>query len=216
VPIVFTLAGDAVGTGLGASLARPGGNATGLSSIVSELRGKQLELLKAAVPQVSRVAVLYNPVNPISGPALNGTRNAARALAVELQILEVRQTNELAITFSALTGWRAGGVLALSDGVFGNELVQLSKLTAKNRLPAMYARREFAEAGGLLAYGPRFSDNWRRAAHFVDKILKGAKPADLPVEQPTKFELGINLKTAKALGLTIPPSLLARADQVIE
>jgi putative tryptophan/tyrosine transport system substrate-binding protein len=111
---------------------------------------------------------------------------------------------------------RAGAVLALSDGVFGNELVQLSKLTAKNRLPAMYARREFAEAGGLLAYGPRFSDNWRRAAHFVDKILKGAKPADLPVEQPTKFELVINLKTAKALGLTIPPSLLARADQVIE
>ena len=216
VPIVFTLAGDPVGSGLVASLARPGGNATGLSSIVSELSGKQLELLKATVPQVSRVAVLYNPLNPVSGPALNGTRNAARALAVELQILEVRQPNELAITFSALTGWRAGAVLALSDGVFGNELVQLSKLAAKNRLPAMYARREFAEAGGLLAYGPRFSDNWRRAAHFVDKILKGAKPADLPVEQPTKFELVINLKTARALGLTIPQTLLLQANQVIE
>ena len=216
VPIVFTLAGDPVGSGLVASLARPGGNVTGLSNIIAELGGKQLELLKEAVPQVSRVAVLYNPVNPAAGPALNRTREAARALAVELQVLEVRQPNQLASAFSAMTAWRPGALLALSDSVFGNDIAQLSKLAVKNRMPAMYASSRFAEAGGLLTYGPSFSDNWRRAAVFVDKILKGAKPADLPVEQPTKFELVINLKTAKALGLTIPPSVLARTDEVIE
>ena len=216
VPIVFTLAGDPVGSGLVASLARPGGNATGLSNLSSELSGKQLELLKAAVPQVSRVTVLYNPVNPAAGPALNSAREAARTLAVELQVLEVRQPNELASAFSALTQWRSGALLALSDPVFGFESVQLSKLAAKHRLPAMTASRRFVEAGGLLFYGPNLSDNYRRAATYVDKILKGAKPADLPVEQPTKFELVINLKTAKALGLTLPPSLLQRADQIIQ
>jgi putative ABC transport system substrate-binding protein len=216
VPIVFALAGDPVGSGLVASLARPGGNATGMSNLVPELSGKQLELLKAAVPQVSRVTVLYNPVNPVAGSTLNGAREAARALAVELQVLEVRQPNELANAFSALAAWRAGALLALSDPVFGSDLAQLSKRAAKNRLPAMYASRRFAEAGGLLAYGPNYSDNYRRAATYVDKILKGTKPADLPVEQPTKFELVINLKTAKALGLTIPQSLLARADEVLQ
>ncbi len=216
MPIVFALAGDPVGSGLVASLAHPGGNATGMSNLVPELTGKQIELLKAAVPQVSRVTVLYNPVNPVAGPALDGTREAARTLAVELQVLEVRRPNELTRAFLALTAWRAGALLALSDPVFGDELTQLSKLAAKNRLPAMYASRRFVEAGGLLSYGPNLSDNYRRAATYVDKILKGAKPADLPVEQPTKFELVINLKTAKALGLTIPPSLLGRADQVIE
>jgi len=215
VPIVFVLAGDPVGSGLVASLARPGGNATGLSNLGSELSGKQVELLKAAVPQVSRVTVLYNPVNPAAGPALNGAREAARTLAVELQVLEIRQPNELASAFSALTQWRSGALLAISDPVFADE-AQLSKLATKNRLPAIYASRGFVEAGGLLAYGPNFSDNYRRAATYVDKILKGAKPADLPVEQPTKFDLVINLKTAKTLGLTIPPSLLLRADQVIE
>ncbi len=213
VPIVFVLAGDPVGSGLVASLARPGGNATGMSNFVSELGGKQLELLKVAVPQVSRVTVLYNPANP--GPALDRTRKAAQALAVELQVLEVRQPNHLASAFSALTPWRPGALLALSDPVLGNELAQLAKLAIKHRLPAMYSRREFTEAGGLLAYGPSFEDNYRRAATYVDKILKGAKPADLPVEQPTKFEFVINLKTAKALGLTIPQSLLLRADEVI-
>jgi putative ABC transport system substrate-binding protein len=187
-----------------------------MSNLVPELSGKQLELLKAAVPQVSRVTVLYNPVNPVAESTLNGAREAARALAVELQVLEVRQPNELANAFSALAAWRAGALLALSDPVFGSDLAQLSKRAAKNRLPAMYASRRFAEAGGLLAYGPNYSDNYRRAATYVDKILKGTKPADLPVEQPTKFELVINLKTAKALGLTIPQSLLARADEVLQ
>ena len=213
VPIVFTVVGDPVGTGLVASLARPGGNATGLSNIVSELSAKQLELLKAAVPGIARVAILHNPAN--SGPALIGTREAARALALELEVVEVRVPNELPSVFSTLTGRHADAVLALSDPVFGNE-AQLARLTAEHRLPAMYARREFAVAGGLLAYGPNFSDNYRRAASYVDKILKGTKPGDLPVEQPTTFEFVINLKTAKALKLTIPQSVLSRADEVIQ
>ena len=217
VPIVFTTAGDPVGSGLVASLAHPGGNVTGTSSILNpELSGKQLELLKAAVPHVSRVAVLYNPVNPIAGHLLNGAREAARSLAMELQVFEARQRNELASAFAALMAWRPGGLLVVSDPVFGNELAQLANLAVKNRLPALYARREFTEAGGLLAYGPSYSDNYRRAATYVDKILKGAKPGDLPVEEPTKLEFVINLKTARALGLTIPPSLLGRADEVIQ
>lgn len=216
VPIVFVTSGDPVGSGLVASLARPGGNATGMSILSPELSRKQLELLKAAVPQVSRVAVLYNPVNPAGGATVNETREAARSLGVELQVFEVRHRNELADAFSALTGWHAGALLVLPDPIFGNELAQISKLAAKSRLPAMYLRREFAEAGGLLAYGPSFSDNYRRGATYVDKILKGAKPADLPVQQPTKFELVINRKAAKALRLTIPQAVLLQADQVIE
>lgn len=217
VPIVFALAGDPVASGLVASLARPGGNATGMSNLVPELSAKQLELLKAAAPQVSRVTVLYNPQNPVhTGPTLDGTREAARALAVELQLLEIRQRHELAGAFSALTAWRANAVLALSDPVLGNELTQLSQLAARNRLPAVYSRREFAEAGGLLAYGPRFTDNYRRAAGYVDRILKGAKPGDLPVERPATFEFVINLKTVRTLGLTIAPSLLGRADQILQ
>ena len=192
------------------------GNATGLSTRTPGLTGKQLELLKAAVPQVSRVTVLYNPVTPWHILALQEAREAARALAMELQVLEVRQPNDLASAFAALRAWRAGAVLALSGPPFGTELVQLAQLAAVHRVPAMFIRREFVEVGGLLAYGPSFTDNFRRAATYVDKILKGAKPADLPVEQPTKFELVINMKTAKALGLTIPASLLLRADQIIE
>ena len=213
VPIVFSLVGDPVGYGLVTSLARPGGNATGLSNLVTPLSGKQLELLKAAVPRLSRVVVLHNPLN--SGAALTATREAARALAIELLVLEVRQPDDLAGVFAKLTATRAGAVLALSDPVFGNESA-LAKLAGEARLPAMYSRREFAEAGGLMAYGPNFSDNYRRAATYVDRILKGARPGDLPVEQPTKFEFVINLRTAKTLGLAIPPSLLQRADQVLE
>ena len=217
VPIVFTLAGDPVGSGLVASLARPGGNATGLSNIISELSGKQLELLKAAVPQVSRVTVLYNPANPAARSALNGARGAARTLGTELRVLEVREPNALESALSAPTARSAGSLLVISDPIFGSVLLgQLAQLAVKNRLPTMYPSRSFAEAGGLMTYGPSFPDNWRRAATYVDKILKGAKPVDLPVQQPTKFELVINLKTAKAIGLTIPPSLLLRADQVIE
>lgn len=213
VPIVFTVVGDPVAAGLVASLAHPGGNATGLSNIVSELSAKQLELLKAAVPRISRVALLHNPLN--SGPALTGAREAALALALELEVIEVSLPNELPRVFSTLTGRHADAVLALSDPVFGNE-AQLARLAAEHRLPAMYARREFALAGGLLSYGPNFSDNYRRAASYVDKILKGAKPGDLPVEQPTTFEFVINLKTARALKLTIPQSVLSRADEVIQ
>jgi len=180
IPIVFTLSGDPVGTGLLASLARPSGKATGLSNLVSELSGKQLELLKTALPQVSRVAVLYNPASPVVGPALNDTRKAARALSVELHVVEVCQPNELASAFAALTAWRAGAVLALSDWVFGNTLSELAQVAAENRLPAIYARREFVEVGGLLAYGPSFTDNWRRAATFVDKF---SRVRSLPIFQ---------------------------------
>jgi putative ABC transport system substrate-binding protein len=218
VPIVFASVGDPVGSGLVASLARPGGNVTGLSNLVTELGGKQLELLKAAVPQVSRVAVLYNPVTRAAGTGagLDRTREAARTLGLELKVWEVREPKELTTAFEALTAWRAGAVLALFDPVFGAELAQLARLAAQHRVPAMYARREFATHGGLLSYGPSFPDIYRRAATYVHRILKGAKPADLPVEQPTKFELVINLKTAKALGLAIPPAVLARADEVIQ
>jgi putative ABC transport system substrate-binding protein len=217
VPIVFVLPGDPVGSGLVASLAHPGGNATGTSTLLPELSRKQLELLKATVPRISRVTVLYNSAGrPGAGLALDATREAARALAVELQIVEVRQPDELVSAVAAAKAQRADALLAFSDPVVGSNLAQLARLAAQHRLPAIYVRREFAEAGGLLAYGPSFPDNYRRAATYVDKILKGAKPGDLPVEQPTRIELVINLKTAKALGLTIPQSLLQRADQVIE
>jgi putative ABC transport system substrate-binding protein len=217
VPIVFALPGDPVGSGLVASLARPGGNATGTSTLLPDLTRKHLELLKAAVPRVSRVTVLYNSAGrPGAGLAMDATWEAARALAVELHVLEVRQPNELVNAFAAVRTQHPDALLALSDPVIGNNLAQLAELAAKHRLPAIYARREFAEAGGLMAYGPSFPANYRRAATYVDRILKGAKPAVLPVEQPTKVELVINLKTAKALRLTIPQSLLRRADQVIE
>jgi putative ABC transport system substrate-binding protein len=192
VPIVFTLAGDPVGSGLVASLAQPGGNVTGLSNIAAELGGRQRQLLKEAVPDASRVAVLYNPVNPATTPLLRGTQEAARSLAVQLQALKVRTPNELASAFPAMVRGRAGALVALSDALFINERVQLLTLAAKNRLPAMYQQREIVEAGGLMSYGPNFLNQFRLAATFVDKILKGAKPADLPVEQPTKFELVIN------------------------
>ena len=211
IPIVFAVSSDPVAAGLVGSLARPGGNATGLSNIVGELSGKQLELLKAAVPKMSRVGVLHNPIN--SGPALIGTRAAANALGVDLQVVEVRVPDQLKDAFLTLTARHVEAVLALSDPVFFND-TELARLASDNHLPAMYARKEFAEAGGLLAYGPNFSDNWRRAADYVAKILKGAKPSDLPIEQPTKFEFVINLKTAKALGITIPQSLMLQAELI--
>jgi putative tryptophan/tyrosine transport system substrate-binding protein len=216
VPIVFATSGDPVASGLVATLGRPGGNATGLSILSPELSGKQLELLRAVVPKVPRVAVLYNPANPATGSLQDATRNAAGTLGVEPQFFEVHRPSELPNAFSALTRWRAGALLVLPDPVLGGELARIAKLAAAHRLPAMYVRREFTEVGGLLAYGPSFPDNYRRAAAYVDKILKGAKPADLPVQQPTKFEFVINIKAAKALGLNVPPSLLAQADAIIE
>jgi putative tryptophan/tyrosine transport system substrate-binding protein len=215
VPIVFALVGDPVGTGLVASLARPGGNATGMSNLQSELGAKQLELLKAVAPRITRVAVMYNPGSLIARSVLIGVVETARVLSIALQLVEVRQPDQLASALSTLAPQRAEALLVLSDPVFGSQLARIAQHAARHRLPAVYGRREFAAAGGLLAYGPNFEDNYRRAATYVDKILKGAAPASLPVEQPTKFELVINLKTAKSLGLTIPQSLLLRADEVI-
>jgi len=214
VPIVFAAVGDPVAAGLVASLARPDGNATGLSNIIADLSGKQLDLLKQAAPRAQRVAVLHNPLN--SEPALRATREAAVALRLELRLYEVRQAGDLEHAFSAAASQRSDAILALSDPVIGNALPQLARLAIANRLPAIYSRGEFAQEGGLLAYGPDFSVNYRRAAAYVHKILRGAKPAELPVEQPTKFELVINMKTARRIGLAISQSLVQRADRVIE
>jgi putative ABC transport system substrate-binding protein len=207
---------DQVGQGLVASLARPGGNVTGLSGLSLETVGKQLALLKEIVPRVSRVAVLGNPTNQSYPLWLGEVKVAARSLGVQLQILEARGPDDFERAFEAMTTERAGALFVLGDGMFLLHRTRTAELAAKYRLPAMYPVREFVDAGGLMVYGTSLRDNFRRAATYVDKILKGAKPADLPIEQPTKFELVINLKTAKALGLTIPPSLLARADHIIE
>jgi putative ABC transport system substrate-binding protein len=216
IPIVFAVAADPVAEGLVASLARPGGNITGLASISGEVVGKQFELLKEVVPKISRVAVLQNPSSQVHPHTLRQAEGAARTLGVQLQIVQARTPLEIDAAFAAMHSQRAGGVLVLRDPLFLDHRNQIAALAAKSRLPAVYGFREDAEAGGLMAYGANVPLMFRRAATYVDKILKGAKPADLPVEQPTKFELVINLKTAKALGLTIPPSLLQRADEVIQ
>jgi putative ABC transport system substrate-binding protein len=216
IPIVFVTAGDPVGSGLVAGIARPGGNVTGLSLLAPEIVAKQLDLLKEAVPKASRVAVLSNPANPYTALMVKETEAAARSLGVRVQLLGVRGADAFDDAFSAITKERPGALFVLFDPLLFGQRTRIAEFANKNRLPAMYAHREYAEAGGLMAYGSDLRDNYRRAATYVDKILKGAKPADLPVEQPTKFELVINLKTAKALGLTIPQSLLARADHVVE
>ena len=216
IPIVFTVSGDPVAEGFVASLARPGGNLTGLATISPELVGKQLEMLKAVAPKVSRVAVLQNPDQPSHASAVRQAEDPARALGVQLQVLKARTPAEIEAAFAAMSSQRAGGVLVLRDAVFRAQRAQIVALAAKSRLPAVYGLREEAEAGGLMAYGASVPQMFQRAATYVDKILKGAKPADLPVEQPTKFEFVINMKTAKALGLTIPPSVLGRADEVIQ
>jgi putative tryptophan/tyrosine transport system substrate-binding protein len=219
LPIVFATAADPVTSGLVTSLARPGGNVTGLSNLAPELVGKCLELLKQAVPGVSRVAVLWQPGGlgeRTEQDMLKEADVAARALGVRLQFAEARGPADFDRAFSDMTGARAGALTVLTSAMFTNERRRLVDLAAKHRLPAVYTWREFVDAGGLMSYGPDLPDLFRRAATYVDKILKGAKPGDLPVEQPTKFELVINLKTAKALGLTIPPSVLERADEVIQ
>jgi len=219
LPIVFTAAPDPVTDGLVTSLARPGGNVTGLSNLTTDLVDKRLELVKQAVPGVSRVAILWQPGGQggrTGKDMLKEAEVAARTLGVRVQVVEARGPEDFDRAFSDMTRARAGVLTGLSGSMFFNERRRLVDLAAKNRLPAVYPLREYVEAGGLMSYGPNLADMFRRAATYVDKILKGAKPADLPVEQPTKFELVINLKTAKALGLTIPPSLLQRADQVIE
>ncbi len=214
IPIVMTY-GDPIASGLVASLARPGGNVTGLSGLAPEIVGKQLELLKEIVPKVSRVAVLWNPANQSHPPLLREAEVAARSLRVQLQTLEVRGPDDFETAFAAVTRERAGALLVPADGMFLLNRIRIADLAARTRLPVMYGLREYVDAGGLVVYAPSIRDSFRHAASYVAKILKGAKPGDLPVEQPTKFELVINLKTAKALGLTIPQSLLLRADEVI-
>jgi putative ABC transport system substrate-binding protein len=217
IPIVMISVGDPVGLGLVASLARPGGNATGLSySAGLEIFSKQLELLKETVPKVRRVAVLSNPAHPAHPLQIREVNIAARSLGLQLQLLEARGPNEFDGAFAAMAKERVEALLVVVDAMFILHRTRLADLAARSRLPAVYGTRESVEAGGLMSYGPSVRDLFRRSATFVDKILKGAKPGDLPVEQPTQFELVINLKTAKALGLRIPQSLLQRADEVIQ
>ena len=216
IPIVMAGVNDPIASGLVTSVARPGGNITGLSLTAPELVGKQLQLLREVVPKVSRVAVLWNPANPGNPPQLREAEVAARVLGVRLQPLEAHGPSEIDRAFVAMTRERAGALLVLADAMLNIERKRIADLAAKSRLPTVSAFGMHAEAGGLMAYGTNLLDQYRRAAYYVDKILKGAKPADLPVEQPTNFELVINLKTAKALGLTIPPSVLGRADEVIQ
>jgi len=219
IPIVFFAAADPVTDGLVTGLARPGGNVTGLSTLAPDLVGKRLELLKQAVPGVSRVAVLWHPGatgERTEKDMLKEAEVAARALGVRLQFVEARGPADFDRASSEMTRARAGALTVLTSSMFLNERRRLVDLAAKTRLPAVYPLREFVDAGGLMAYGSDVADLFRRGTTYVDRILKGAKPGDLPVEQPTKFELVINLKTAKALGLTIPPSVLARANQVVE
>ena len=216
IPIVMAVGGDPIGSGFVASLARPGGNITGLSNLAEDLVAKLLELLKEAVPGVSRVAVLSNPANPAHAAFRQVIQSAARTMGVTLLSVDARGPHEFDGAFATMVRQRAGGLVELPDPMFLTERNRLTGLASRNRVPAIYGFREHATAGGLMAYGVNLRDSYRRAATYVDKILKGAKPADLPIEQPTKFELVINLKTAKALGLTIPQSLLLRADQVIQ
>ena len=216
IPIVMAGSTDPVGTGFVASLARPGGNVTGLSNISPELNAKRLELLTEAVPGLSRVAIMWNP--DVRGAVLDykETDRASRSLRLQLRSVEVSVADDFERAFSELTTGRAEALMVVTSSLSFAIRDQLASLALKHRLPSMYGAREYAYAGGLMAYGQSNAERWRRAATYVDKILKGAKPGDLPVEQPTKFELVINLKTAKALGLTLPPSLLRRADEVIQ
>ena len=216
IPIVMGSDIDPVGNGFVASLARPGGNITGLSALSPELSGKQLELLKEIIPKLSRVAVLGTSTIPGSTQVLRETEAAAGVFRVQLQYLEVRGPTDIEMAFRAASKEHAHAVLVLPNPVTLSHRTKVVDLAVKTRLPAMYPQSEYVEEGGLMTYGPSINDLFRRAATYVDKILKGAKPADLPVEQPTKFEFIINLKAAKQIGLTIPPNVLARADKVIK
>jgi putative ABC transport system substrate-binding protein len=216
IPIVMATAGDPVSTGLVKSLARPGGNTTGLSSLTSELGPKRLEMLLAMVPKASRVAVLLNPASPAISTSLERVQDAGQKLGVKILPAEARTPQEIDHAFASMRQQNAGALLVFLNPLFQQQRNQIAELAAKHRLPSITADRIYAEAGCLMSYGSSLADNMHRAATYVDKILKGAKPADLPVEQPTKFELIINGKTAKALGLKIPQSLLISVDKVIE
>jgi putative ABC transport system substrate-binding protein len=217
IPIVMTQIGDALGAGFIDSLARPGGNVTGLTQMLVELSGKRVELLKESFPKVVRVIVLYDPTSQSNLLALKEAQSAARSLGLMIQSREVRGREDFDRAFSAMARERGDALMTIRNPLVGGlYLKRIVELAGKNRLPAMYDGTDFVEAGGLMSYAANFADLWRRAAVYVDKILRGAKPADLPVEQPTKFELMINLKTARQIGLTLPPNVLARADKVIK
>ena len=216
IPIVMAAVGDPVGRGFVASLARPGGNITGVSNMAVEMTGKWVELLKEAVPKATKVAALRNPANPTHEVFWRQTQEAARALGVQAQSAEAKTVEEIDLAFAAMAKERAGALIVFPDPLFNGNRVKVAALAERYRLPSLTMLRESVDAGALMSYGPSILDNYRRAAGFVDRILRGAKPADMPVEQARQFELVINLKTAKALGLTIPQSLLGRADQVIE
>jgi putative ABC transport system substrate-binding protein len=215
IPIVFVSVADPVGSGLVASLARPGENITGLTVLVPELSGKRLELLKEALPNVIRVAALWNPANPAQKLVWKEMQAAAQELRLQLQSLEVRSANDFDIAFEAALRERTQALIPSPEPLINTQLKRIVEFAAKNRLPAMYGGPEVVDAGGLMSYAPNYIDQYRRTAIYVDKILKGAKPADLPVQQPMKFEFVINLKAAKQIGVTIPPNVLARADKVI-
>jgi putative ABC transport system substrate-binding protein len=216
IPIVMAVTGDAVGAGLVSSLARPGGNLTGLTAMVPDLEGKRLELLREVFPTLTTVAVLLNTANPYNTIVWEQTQVSARALGVKVQPVDLRGPEEFKDAFAKLVRQRPDGLVMLADRFLLAHRTQIVDFVAKNRLPAIYPYRDFVVAGGLMSYSPNYEDLFLRSATYVDKILKGAKPSDLPIERPTKFELVINLKTAKALGLTISPSVLMRADQVVE
>jgi putative ABC transport system substrate-binding protein len=216
IPIIIPTALDPVGAGLVASLARPGGNITGLSSLAPELSGKRLELLKEVVPGMTSVAVLWNPANPANASVWKETQAAAHALGLQLQSQEVRGPQDLESAFALTAKARPDALLVLSDSLINMRRQQIANFVTQKRLPSVFASTEGVTAGGLMSYGPSLPDRYRRTAYYVDRILKGTKPADLPVEQPMKFELVINLNAAKQIGLTIPPNVLARADRVIK
>jgi putative ABC transport system substrate-binding protein len=217
IPIVMAVSGDPVGAGLVASLARPGGNITGSTTIVQELEGKRVELLREAVPKLSRLAVLGNPANPVTETIWKQTQAAAVVLRVGLQpLVEVRSADQFEEAFSSIARGRPRAFTVIADRFLLAHRARIVEFAARRRLPAMYPFREFVDAGGLMSYSPSYTDLFRRAASFVDRILNGAKPGNLPVEEPQKFELVLNLKTAKALALTMPRSLLIRADRVIQ
>jgi putative ABC transport system substrate-binding protein len=216
IPIVMISAGDPLGSGLVASLARPGGNVTGLSLMAPDLGGKRLELLKEILPQISRVAVLWDSANPYSALTFKETESAAKLLGIDIQSLGVKGPDELAGAFEAIRSQHPDAAITIEDPLTVDQRQQITDFMSAHRVPAIYGLREFAQVGGLMTYGAALSDLFRRSATYVDKILKGAKPGDLPVQQPTKFEFVINLKAAKKVGLEVPATLLARADEVIE
>jgi putative tryptophan/tyrosine transport system substrate-binding protein len=216
IPLVMVAVGDPVATGLVASLARPGGNITGLTSISSEMEGKRLELLREVVPKVSHIAVLWNAASPIQVIEEGEVRAAAGMLGIKMLSLGVRTREEIDDALATIIRERPDALLVLADRLFLHHRTRIMDFAAQERLPGVHAYRELVEAGGLMSYGPSYADMHRRAAAYVDKILKGAKPADLPVERPVKFELVVNLKAATELGLDVPPTLLGRADEVIE